>query len=302
MLVGGVACAAALVALAMAGASAAARLAHWLAGAVRLDGVDALTDNGAAGSATSLAPAAATGAVLDLAAPLLAAAAVVALAVHVAQTRAPWLPRRRLAGAPVVEPARTRRAALDLAGAAIAGAVAFGWLWLVAPRLAALTSLPLAGALAIASAVATLAIAWVAVGVVDALVRHRALAAALHMTAREKREDERLAGADPRWRAVRARARTRADDPSIAIAGSTLLVLGDDVAVAIAWDPLHRPIPTRTAAGRAARATQLLALARRHALPVHRDPALARTLAADLGPVPEPAWPRLAELVAAVRR
>jgi flagellar biosynthesis protein FlhB len=79
-----------------------------------------------------------------------------------------------------------------------------------------------------------------------------------------------------------------------------LLLLGDDLAVAIAWDPIHRPVPLRVATGRGPGATQLLGLARRRAIPVHRDAQLARLLASD-GPVPEPHWPRIAEIVAAVR-
>ena len=208
-------------------------------------------------------------------------------------TRSLWLPRRSIAGAPAIDPARTRRAAFELAAAAIVGAVAFGWLWLVAPRIAALTSVPLAGGLMIASAAATLSIAWITIGVFDALVRYRELAQALHMTPREKREDERLGGIDPRWRKPRS-------EPST-IAGATLLVLGDDIAVAVAWDPIRRPIPTRTAIGRAMRATLLLALARRHAIPVHRDVDLARRLL-DTGPIPDVHWPRRTELIEAVRR
>jgi type III secretory pathway component EscU len=115
------------------------------------------------------------------------------------------------------------------------------------------------------------------------------------MPAREKRDDDRLAGADPRWRRHR---RTRDPDPAEALAGSTLLVLGDGIAVAIAWDPVRRPIPTRTATGRGPRSTQLLALARRYELPIHRDVTLARSLIEPLGPIPERHWPRLAELVA----
>jgi flagellar biosynthesis protein FlhB len=287
LLVGALACASLLVAIGMVGGSAAARLGGWIAAAARGE--------------HALAPRDAIGAVLELVAPLVAAVAVVAIVAHFAQTRAAWLPRRSIAGAPSIDPARTRRAAFELAAALVIGAVAFGWLWLVAPRLAALSSVPLAGGLVIASGAATFAIAWVAIGVVDALLRHRDLASALDMTAREKRDDERLAGADPRWRAYRARVQ-RQDDPASAVAGSTLLVLGDGIAVAIAWDPVRRPIPTRTATGRGPQATQLLGLARRHQLPVHRDALLARALATALGPVPEAQWARLAEIVAAVKR
>ncbi len=131
------------------------------------------------------------------------------------------------------------------------------------------------------------------------------------MTSAEKREDERLAGADPRWQRRRAEVlrdarRGRPATPTAsaqlrdAIAGATVLVLGDDVAVAIAWDPVHRPVPVRTASGHGPRATQLLALARRHALAVHRDAALASALGAADGAVAEEQWPRLAEVVAAL--
>ena len=276
ILVGGVACAAALVAISMLGAAAAARIGAWIAAAARLE--------------ASLAPHDVTRAVLELAAPVIVVIALVAVIAHFAQTRSLWLPRRSIAGAPVVE---RPRGVLDLAAAAIVGVVAFGWLWLVAPRIAALSSVPLAGGLMIASAAATFAIAWIVIGVFDALLRHRELALAMHMTPREKREDERLAGIDPRWRRPR-------EEPS-SVAGATLLVLGDDIAIAVAWDPIRRPIPTRTATGRGAKSTQLLALARRHAIPVHRDAELARRLF-DTGPVPEGHWPRLAEIIAAVRR
>jgi flagellar biosynthesis protein FlhB len=65
---------------------------------------------------------------------------------------------------------------------------------------------------------------------------------------------------------------------------------------------VRRPVPIRTAAGRDARATQLVALARRHRIPIHRDSSLAISLAEADGAVPEAHWPRLAEIIAAVRR
>jgi flagellar biosynthesis protein FlhB len=224
--------------------------------------------------------------VLALAAPLLAAGAIVAALAHVAQARAVWMPRRRVEGAPDFVPPR-----IDLVHALVIGGVAFGWLWLVAPRLALLSALPLAGAAMIASALATFAIAWVVLGVLDALLRHRALALALHMTARERREDERLASGDPRWRRYRAK-HARVD-------GATLVLAGDDTAAAISWDPVRRPVPTCIASGRGPRATQLVALARRDRTPIHRDVTLA-TL--PIGPVAERHWARLAEIVAAVKR
>jgi flagellar biosynthesis protein FlhB len=120
------------------------------------------------------------------------------------------------------------------------------------------------------------------------------------MTPAEKRSDERLAAADPRWRA-RHRELARASGPADAVAAAALLLLGDDTAVAIAWDITRRPVPARLATGRGARARQLLGLARRYRVPVHRDDALAARLVEGEGPVPERAWPHLAEIIAAVR-
>jgi type III secretion system FlhB-like substrate exporter len=262
--------------------------------------------------------------------PLAGAAALAAFAVHVAQTRGLWLPRRRIPGAPRLEGGSgplTRRAAIELAAAAAIGGTAFAWLWLSAPRIAALVELDpiavpaavpggepvaasaagsgasrlLAGSAALlVSLGVALVVAWVLCGLVDALVRRAALTRALAMTPAEHREDARLAGADPRWRARRA-AVLRAPDPAEAVAGAALLVLGDGAAVAIGWDPARRPVPHRTATGTGPAATQLLGLARRYRVPVHRDPPLAAALGHGDGPVPELHWPRVAEVIAAVR-
>src|SRR5690242_15740128 len=105
---GGVAAAAALVALAALGGTLARRLGAAIAAAC-------------AGHA-ALAPGALAEAVLGAALPILAAAAVAGMVAHLAQTRAAWLPRRRIAGAPALEAgpiARVRRAAFDLATAAM---------------------------------------------------------------------------------------------------------------------------------------------------------------------------------------
>jgi len=256
--------------------------------------------------------------VLAIVLPIAGAAAIAALIAHLAQTRAVWLPRRRIADAPAPESGplpRVRRAAGELAAAVVIGGVAFAWLWWAAPRIAGLVTLDpvappapspaasrlLAGTAALLARLAVLlTVAWGALGLCDALVRRAALARALAMTAAEKQEDDRLAEADPRWRARRA-AIQRGPSASEAVAGAALVLLGDDAAVAIAWDPVRRPIPIRTAAGRGPRQAQLLGLARRHRIPVHRDPALAAALVDGEGPVPERHWPRLAEIVAATR-
>jgi flagellar biosynthesis protein FlhB len=245
-------------------------------------------------TAALLAPHDLATAVLAVAVPLLAAAAIVAVLAHVAQTRSFWLPRRRIAGAPAIERS-AGRSVLELAAPVVIGAVAFGWLWLAAPRLAALFGAPVAGARLAGGAVVTLVTAWLVLAALDSLVRHGELASSLAMSAQDKREDDRLAAADPRWRAQRA-ALSRA--PSIATAA--VLLLGDGVAVAIAWHPTRHPLPSRIAHGSGPRATQLLGLARRHRIAVHRAPALAAALATSDGPVGESHWPALSQVLAAV--
>lgn len=237
-------------------------------------------------------------------APVLVAAALAALVAHTAQTRSLWLPRRKLRGAPALERSRVQHAGHGVLGAITIGGITFAWLWAIAPRLGMLVHEPQAGALLLVGFVATLGAAWVALGALEALLLHGDLARSLRMTAAEKREDERLAGADPRWRRRRAEVgrEPRQRDVRDAVAGASVVLLADGLAVAIAWDPVRRPVPVRTASGRDARATQLLALARRHGIAVLRDPDLARALAGGIGPVPEAHWARLAEIIAATSR
>jgi len=215
LLVGGAACAALLVAMIYLVRAAGSRLAAAIAAAC--DG------------RAVLSPGALVSTTLSLALPLLAAGALAALAAHLAQTRSVWLPRRHdIPGAPSLPASRVRRTAFELAAAGIIGAVTFAWLWLLAPRIARLVISPLAAGALVASALTAFTITWLAIATLDALLRHAALARALRMTPAEKREDERLAGIDPRWKRHRAPTRT----PSLAAA--RLLLLGDDVAVAIA--------------------------------------------------------------------
>jgi len=307
--------AAAAVAIAMAVGAGWSKLGQAIASACTFGGTASGTGLGVPGATDSLSIAAAQlpHAILSIAAPIVIAAALAALLAHLAQTRALWLPRRRIDQAPALDrgpSARTRSAAFDLLAVAIAGAAAFGWLWVMAPRLARLVELePRAmlvafGALG-ASLIATIACMWIAIGVADAFARHLELANALAMTTAEKREDDRLAAADPRWARQRALAAGDATSEGVAlsnaVAGCAVVILGDDLAVAIAWDATRRPIPTRVAVGRRARATQLVGLARRHRVAVHRDPALARALGDGEGPVPEARWRDLADVLVAVR-
>lgn len=314
LLVGAAATVAAIGALVVLARAASTHVGAWIAAACRAaDGAPlaaggTATPVAAGGGPAAISLATAPRALLELALPLLVAAALAAIVVHVAQTRGLWLPRRKLPGAPTLPRRDVSQTCVDILGAIAIGAVCIGWLWTTAPQLARLvTAPPGAAALlggvgaALASLLVALAIAWVALGVIDALVRHVRLAAALAMTRDEKREDDRLAAADPRWRAQRL-ALARGGSTSDAVARSAVVVLGDDVAVAIAWDPARQPVPLRTATGRRARATQLVGLARRHRVAVHRDAALAARLVDAEGPVPEHEWAHLAELFAAGRR
>jgi flagellar biosynthesis protein FlhB len=249
------------------------------------------------------------GTVLAVAAPIVLAAALAAVLAQLAQTRTLWVPRRRIPHAPALEAGsatRARTTAFELLATTTIGAVTFGWLWIFAPRIATLVELDASAQLAAlgslgVSVLAAIAIAWIALGVLDALAHHVALATALRMTATEKREDDRLASADPRWAQQRALL-ARDGTVSNAVASCAVILLGDDVAVAIAWDAVRRPIPTRVAIGRRARSTQLVGLARRHRIAVHRDAALTRALADAEGPVPESRWRELADILVAVRQ
>ncbi len=291
ILVGAVAWIGALVAILVFGRAIAARLGAWIAAAC-----SSADGSGAHASSPSVVTD-----VLAIALPVLAAAAIAALVAHLAQTRGFWVPRRSVRGAPALDSSRTRHAALGIASAIAMAAATLAWLWAIAPRLALLVQHPGAGALVLVGYLGTLAAVWIVVGALDALVRHADLSRSLRMTAAEKQEDERLSGADPRWRTRRAEV---ARGPSVrdAVAGSSLVLLADGIAVAVAWDPVRRPIPVRTAIGRDARATQILGLARRHGIAVHRDPEFALALAEGDGPVPEARWARLAEIIAATGR
>ena len=322
ILVGAFACAGAAIALAMAARAMFVRLGASVHSALEAaDGSALHAGTNARDVVTSI---------IALALPVLGAIAIAAVLAHLAQTRAVWIPRRRIPNAPIEDPQRGTRGAMAIVNAGVIALVAVGWLYAMAPRLAALVttgsldatsdaasmpaldgaaSMPAtgaassawsAGALLVISFLAALAIAWVALGAIDALVRYAAHTRSLRMTPEEQRADQRLAGADPRWRARREKL-ARGEPVRDAVAGASVLVLGDGVAVAVAWDPVRRPVPIRTASGRAARATQLLGLARRFAIAVHRDAELATLLATGDGPVPEAHWPRLAEVVAATR-
>ena len=290
IVVGAVAWIGALIAVLVFGRAIAARLGTWIIDACSAPAADPLAHSPALTAIVSD--------VLALILPVLIAAAVAALVAHLAQTRGLWSPRRRLRSAPVLDTSRTQHAALGVIGALGIGGITLGWLWAIAPRLALLVEHPAAGALMLTAFLGTLASAWIVLGALDGLLRRAELERSLRMTSAENREDERMAGADPRWRAERARF-SRGPSVRDAVAGASVVLLADGAAVAVAWDPVRRPIPVRTVSGRDARATQILGLARRHGIAVHRDPDLAMALVDGDGPVPEARWARLAEIIAA---
>ncbi|MEZ4358890.1 MAG: EscU/YscU/HrcU family type III secretion system export apparatus switch protein [Kofleriaceae bacterium] len=239
----------------------------------------------------------------QLALPILVAAASAALLAHLAQTRAAWLPRRRVRGAP--EPpggagARVRGALAASLRAAALAAVAVGWLIAAAPALAASLRAPSAASLAgaaslLAGAALTLTATWVGLGAIELVARTLAVARASRMTPAEQREELRAAG-----RAGLTRPRP-SDEARLQLVEATLVVTDDEVAVAIAWHPRRAPAPRVVAARRGPGAGQLQALARRDGVPIRRAPVLARALASDgPGPIPQVRWPELAGLVARV--
>jgi flagellar biosynthesis protein FlhB len=242
-------------------------------------------------------------AVCALAAPVAIGALAGAVAVHLAQTRGLLAPRRAIPNAPAIEDTVARRAGdvgLGIAHAAIVGGVATGWIWIHAPDLGALAALSpdgalIGGALLAASALAHLAGAIAVAGVIEFGVAALRRRADLRMTRAEADEDARAAGIDPRW----PRRRPRNDDAADAVKQARLVVIGDG-AVAIRFEERVAPRPTIVARGRGLDEARLIALARRHRVPLHRAPSLARRLS-QLAPgtrIPDDLLHAIADLVA----
>jgi flagellar biosynthetic protein FlhB len=236
-----------------------------------------------------------------LAAPLLVLAAAAALVAHLAQTRGLWIPRRRSRSLPPPDPRRAATFGFALARAAAVALVAGSAVVSAAATLAAHAGHTAAATGALYATLAAVVLAHgaaaaVALGAIDWLERTRRLHADLAMSPRELRDERRETEADPRWRRARA---APADDDAIRTA--LVLVVSDDVAAALAWHPRWQPLPLITTAARGRGALRLTALARRHAIPIHRDPALADQLAPLANrPAPDHLHPALARLIAAV--
>jgi flagellar biosynthesis protein FlhB len=283
--------------------TAGAALLAWAGGAVagRLAAVARAGVAGAGGEVAGALPAA-LAEVVSLAAPLVAAIAAVAVLVHLGQTRTPWLPRRRLRGAPRPRGGAGRRAAdagLGLLAMAVGGAIA-GRVVLVHGADLVRASAPQALAV-IAIGLVQVAAGLLAVGVADAGLRVLRHAADLRMTPRERRDEERARAGDPRWRRLR-RERAAADGSLAAVAGSAVVIADEVAAVAIAWHARWSPVPRIVVGGTGRAAMAVVAAARRHGVPIQRDGELAAALA---GAAPGAAiasgfHPRLARHLAAV--
>jgi flagellar biosynthesis protein FlhB len=242
---------------------------------------------------------------LAIAAPVLIGGAVLALGVHLAQTRGLWIPHRRLRGAPLPPNDLATRARGSLWATAKGGALAaagLGSLVAALPVLAAALSLESAALLpliaaALSSAGIALVATWVALGALELIGRTLALAAAARMTPAEQREELRESGGAGRL--VRGAARRASDDERELLAAATLLVAGDGACAAVAWHPRRSPAPAIVLT-RSGRGVELvLSLARRDRLPIRRAPSLAAQLAAaGPGEVPRALWTQLADLVA----
>jgi flagellar biosynthesis protein FlhB len=249
--------------------------------------------------------------VLAVAVPVLAAAALAALVAHLGQVRRLWMPRRHIDGAPAAQAVAPRRlvdgalAVLALAGL---GLVTLAWLARHRADLAALGAIAPAaaarGTLAlVVSALAHLAAALVVVGAVElllAVLRHRA---DLHLTRAEADADARAAGLDPRWRRS-VRTGRAGDQRLLRLARRADLVVVGHGAVAVATPGAGAGAdgPRLLGVARGAEVTTLVAAARRHRVPLPRDPALVTALLdAPTGPIDPRLWPAVAALVAASR-
>jgi flagellar biosynthetic protein FlhB len=290
-LTGAAAWAAGAALVAGAGGAVAGRLA-----AVARAGV-----GGAVGGNVDGALLAALAEVVSLAAPLIAGIAAVAVLVHLAQARTPWLPRRRIRGAP-----RPRAGARRRAGDAVVGLVALTAVGAVTGHVVAAHGADLVRATPaqalglVATGLVRVAVALVVVAVLDAGLRLLRHAADLRMTPRERRDEERARSGDPRWRRLR---RDRAHGGSLAAVGGAAVVIADEAAaVAVAWHARWQPVPRILVGGTGRGALAVIAAARRHGVPVQRDADLAMALAnaAPGAAVAAALHPRLARHLAAV--
>jgi len=282
----------------VAAAGALAVIGGWLLDLTR-DQLAGAAAPGAAGRAVGIDGAGLTWQLVAVTAPILVAAALATLVASAALARGLVIPRRTVSGAPASPDgpdltgglASGARAALLIAVAATFALTRAGDLAALAgqpaPTVArAVVALSLAG-------LAHLAVAAVAVSLLDVLVRHRRLAAALRMTARERTDERRRTSGDPSMRR-----RQRAADPRPVLTDATLIVVGADRAAAIRWQP-GSAAPEVVATGAALIARQIVSAARHRSIPSFTDDDLARALTRR-GPVAPAHQPAVAHLLAAL--
>jgi flagellar biosynthesis protein FlhB len=246
-------------------------------------------------------------------APLLAAAAA-ALAAGALQTRflvAPAAASPRLARlapgrglARLLSRERLAAVALAVAKALLAGLLVLAWARGAAPALARLPRAVAPGA-ALPGLLAPLALrlgtVLLALGVADLLLARRRHLRELRMTRPEVRREQREEDGDPALRAERRR-RHRALAETSPVARATCVVVNPTrVAVALVHRRGQDGAPRVVAKGTGAAARRIRSVARRHGVPVVRDPPLARALhrLAEVGDeVPEPLYDAAAAVLA----
>jgi flagellar biosynthetic protein FlhB len=124
--------------------------------------------------------------------------------------------------------------------------------------------------------VLALAAAWVAFGLIDFALRHRAFEARLRLTPEEQREEQRVIDGDPAVRSRRLQvARAWLRDPGEMLAGAGLVVTGQaGLSVLLSGGPPPGPVGVRTIA-RGVAASTLRHAAERAGVPVVKAPDLA---------------------------
>jgi flagellar biosynthetic protein FlhB len=162
--------------------------------------------------------------------------------------------------------------------------------WLAFPKLVGLDApdLALAAGRSLRHLLLTLAVAALALGLVDYALRYRRLGAMLRLTPGEHREDLRSAEGDPALRARRLRlARSWRGDPADWLAGSSLLLTGPSgLTVVLAGGPPPRHVSVRSVVT-GPTGVRLRRAAESAGLPTASAPGLALRLARRPPPTPE---------------
>ena len=272
--------------------------------ALARDGWSHAADPTAADRAVRIDGAALVTRTAGLVAPIALAVAGAALLATAVFARGLIVPRRRLRNAPVLADdagARTADALIGTVRAAVAITVGVRFVLDSLPALAALASRAPPAIAATARDLTLGALLHVTVAAVVASALELAIRAArrrdaLRMTVREARDELRETAGDP---AARRRQReARHGDVRARVADAVILLVSDDVAVAIGWRPGDEPRVLARGTGVIARALRTAARIRH--VPIVTAPSLAAALRTT-GLIPPSHQPALAELLAALR-